>query len=87
MKEMIDGDTLMDILSLYEGRCGHRWVGATGGSFGCPVCGLHDGDHHLVASEEIACQPDDWGCARQQLAALAEKRWKQNEAMAQIGDH
>jgi hypothetical protein len=51
------------ILSPFEGRCGHRWVGATGGFFGCPLCGDTDGDHHLIAMEPIAVQPEDWGCA------------------------
>ena len=34
-------------------RCGHRWVGSAGGSFGCPICGDHDGDHHMVRCEEM----------------------------------
>jgi hypothetical protein len=49
----------INLLSLFEGRCGHRWVGATEGSFGCPVCGDHDGDHHLVRMEEIPVHRQD----------------------------
>ena len=30
-------DDLSDILSLFRGRCGHQWVGATGGSFGAAL--------------------------------------------------
>ena len=33
---------------------------ARGGHFGCPICGDHDGDHHLVRCEEIAVQVSDW---------------------------
>lgn len=89
-------ETIDNILSLYIGRCGHQWVGATSGSYGCPVCGLHDGDHHLVSVDEITVQPDDFGCAWEQLAALAEKRRKkqheqydqaERDAVADFGDH
>jgi len=62
----------MDILSLFKGRCGHLWVGATGGSFGCPVCGDHDGDHHLTLMEAIPVQPKDWGTAWEDLMTIAE---------------
>jgi len=68
-----------DILDLFTGRCGHRWVGASGGSFACPICGDWDGDHHLVSSEPIAVQPDDWGTAWSELEALAQKRWAEQE--------
>jgi len=50
-------------LHLFRGRCGHEWVGSTGGSYACPVCGDYDGDHHLVSESEIAVQPNDWGTA------------------------
>ena len=54
-------------LSIFYGRCGHRWVGATNGSDECPVCGADDadynGDYHMTETEEIAVQPADWGCA------------------------
>lgn len=33
---------------LYAARCGHEWLSAAEGSYACPVCGLHDGDHHLT---------------------------------------
>jgi hypothetical protein len=49
------------VLSLFKGTCGHQWVGATDGSFACPVCGLHEGDHYLVSMDPIAVQVDDWG--------------------------
>lgn len=60
-----------NILSLFEGRCGHRWVGASCGSYRCPVCGDYDGDHHLVCFEPIPVQVDDWGCAWDILAKTA----------------
>jgi hypothetical protein len=68
MKEDIE-----TILSLFEGRCGHQWVGATGGSFGCPLCGDHDGDHHLVSERPVAVQPDDWGCAWGTLKRMSDR--------------
>jgi hypothetical protein len=61
-------DDRHNILSLYSGRCGHQWVGATCGSYACPVCGLWDGDHHLVSQEFISVQPEDWGEAWGKLA-------------------
>ena len=65
-----------DTLSLFTGRCGHRWVGATDGYYGCPLCGDADGDHHLLACDPIAVQPDDWGNAWQDLQALSNKMWR-----------
>lgn len=62
------------ILSLFTGRCGHSWVGATGGSYGCPVCGLHDGDHHLVSMKDIAVQVEDWGNAWETLKGQARSK-------------
>ena len=47
---------------LFQGRCGHKWVGASAGSYRCPLCGDYDGDHHLVSADPIALQLDDWGC-------------------------
>ena len=58
------------ILSVFIGRCGHRWVAASGGSYACPLCNDHDGDHHLVSMEAIAVQPDDWGIAWERLCNL-----------------
>jgi hypothetical protein len=52
-------DVVASALSLFRGRCAHRWVGAAHGYFGCPLCGDADGDHHLVSEEPIAAQPDD----------------------------
>ncbi len=66
-------DLVEETLTLFRGRCGHQWVGAIDGYYGCPVCGDADGDHHLVAFEPIAVQIDDWGCAWERLAALARK--------------
>ena len=66
-----------DLLSLYTSRCGHRWVGATGGSFQCPICGLWDGDHHLVSIEAIVVQPDDWGTAWEQLAQESDRLFEE----------
>ena len=69
-------DTTEQTLSLFTGRCGHRWVGATNGYYGCPVCGDADGNHHLEAMDDIAVQPDDWGTgAWTKLARLAAKLW------------
>ena len=69
-------DDITNILSVFEAKCGHTWVGASSGSYACPICGMHDGDHHLVAVTEVATQVEDWGCAWEQLSALAEKRWR-----------
>jgi hypothetical protein len=60
-------------LSLFKGRCGHQWVGATCGSFGCPVCGDHEGDHHLLAMEDIAVQVEDWGTTWEDLSKLSHR--------------
>jgi hypothetical protein len=40
-------------LNLFVGRCGHRWVGAIGGSYACPVCGVWDGDHNICGGPEV----------------------------------
>jgi len=32
-------------------KCGHKWVIDTMGSYKCPNCGEHDGDHHLINCE------------------------------------
>jgi hypothetical protein len=50
-----------DLLWLFHGKCDHQWVGASCGSFQCPVCGLWDGDHHLTSTEPIPVQVSDWG--------------------------
>ena len=63
-------------LSLFEGRCGHRWVGASLGWFACPVCGDHDGDHHLRSQEPIAVQVDDMGSETwDELSHIAIAEW------------
>jgi hypothetical protein len=61
----------VDLLSLFRGRCGHHWVGATGGSFGCPICDDDNGDNHLREMIPIAVQVEDWGSAWTQLAVAA----------------
>jgi hypothetical protein len=50
--------------SLFTAACGHSWIGSNEGSYACPVCGLHDGDHHLTSQEEFPVQADDFatGC-------------------------
>ena len=73
-------DTIEDTLTLYRGRCGHQWVGASDGSYACPICGLHEGDHHLVSAEPIAVQVDDWGTAWADIQRLADERWKVGNA-------
>ena len=74
---MAENELIENTLSLFQGRCGHQWVGATGGSFACPLCGDHDGDHHLLRGEPIAVQPEDWGAAWDCLkrSAVNETRW------------
>lgn len=66
-------------LRLFRAECGHEWVGCIAGDFTCPVCGLYDGDHHLVSAEPIAVQANDWGTAWADLAAASE------ELMAKAG--
>lgn len=61
-----------DTLWLFRARCGHSWIGAIEGSYACPVCGLHEGDHHLIATHELPVQVDDYGCRWSDLAAKAE---------------
>jgi hypothetical protein len=51
----------MTTLSLFSATCGHTWIGSGSGSYACPVCGLHDGDHHLTSEEEFPVQLDDFG--------------------------
>ncbi len=70
-----EDETIKTILSLFVGRCGHRWIGSSSGSFGCPLCNDHDGDHHLVSVGPIAVQPEDWGHAWGSLFDLGNKRW------------
>jgi hypothetical protein len=65
-----------DLLWLFQDKCGHQWVGAAGGSFQCPVCGLHDGDHHLTSMEPISVQVNDWGSGVwKTLAEAGDKAW------------
>jgi hypothetical protein len=58
------------LLALFSGRCGHRWIGAAGGSHGCPVCGDHEGDRHLIGVDELPVQVEDWGTAWKRLQRL-----------------
>jgi hypothetical protein len=44
---------MTETLGLFTGRCGHRWIGAEDGFYGCPLCGDSDDDHHLESMEEI----------------------------------
>jgi hypothetical protein len=66
-------ERMFEVLSIFRGRCGHEWVGASGGSYGCPICGDHDGDHHLVSAEQIAVQCEDWGTAWEELKIECER--------------
>jgi DNA-binding XRE family transcriptional regulator len=58
-------------VAVFEGRCGHRWIGAVGGDYACPVCGAHDGDHHLILMEELPVQLKDFGNAWTRVAEAA----------------
>ena len=51
-----DADLIENTLMFFEGRCGHQWVGATGGAFACPLCGDADGDNHLTKMQAISVQ-------------------------------
>ena len=68
-------------LSIFYGRCGHRWVGATDGSDECPVCGADDGtyngEHHLTDVEAIAVQPMDCGRAWADLECEGKRLWRE----------
>jgi hypothetical protein len=73
-----------DLLWLFHSKCGHQWVGASCGSFQCPVCGLWDGDHHLTSTDPIAVQVNDWGNGVwKALSALAEAKSESDLAEAQ----
>jgi hypothetical protein len=74
-------------MTYFEGGCGHRWVGATGGSFACPVCGLHDGDRHLAFAEKIPVQIEDWGCAWEWLHEESTKMNEERMAMEERYDN
>jgi hypothetical protein len=50
----------MTSLTIFTATCGHRWIGLDNGSYACPVCGLHDGDHHLIQMEDLPVQLDDF---------------------------
>jgi hypothetical protein len=69
-----------DLLSLFYGRCGHQWVGASDGSFACPICGDHDGDHHLIEVVAISVQQDDWGSAWERLSRASRRKWKESHS-------
>jgi hypothetical protein len=67
-------DKMTDLyVSLFQGDCGHMWVGATGGSYGCPICCRHEGDHHLTSMVPIALQLEDWGTLWGDVAEAAER--------------
>ena len=74
-------------LCLFDGRCGHRWVGAVEGSYGCPVCGDCDGQHHLKSMEAIAVQADDWGTEWNELARMSEARQREREQARRAREH
>ena len=59
-------------VAVFAGRCGHRWIGTVSGDYTCPVCGAHDGDHHLVSVEELPVQPQDSGTTWARVAEAAE---------------
>src|SRR5262249_39626518 len=82
MRDRQRRDLIENALSLYRGRCGHQWVGATEGYYGCPICGDADGTHHLRAIEPIAMQPDDYGSGTWQR--LAENQVELNRAHGMV---
>lgn len=44
----------LDHAALFRGRCGHAWIGDSGGWYACPTCGDYDGDHHLRGCTPLA---------------------------------
>jgi hypothetical protein len=82
-----DADLIENTLMFFEGRCGHQWVGATGGAFACPLCGDADGDNHLTKMQAISVQPDDWGTAWEPLNAATERRRRAMKAGNFYADH
>jgi hypothetical protein len=77
---MTKAELIQSALSYFEGECGHRWVGASSGSYACPVCGLHDGDYHLTCMEEIPVQIDDIGTAWEDLLNESRKAYPKIDA-------
>lgn len=65
-------------LAIFTATCGHEWIGAMSGSFACPVCGLHDGDHHLTSSRELPVQVETWGGVWKELTKQETEVWKEN---------
>ncbi len=70
-KQEVDFKLIENTLCLFSGRCGHQWVGALGGYYGCPLCGDYNGDSPL--GDFIAVQPEDLGCAWGALSKLSDK--------------
>jgi len=70
------------LLSIFLGRCGHRWVGATNGYYACPVCGECDGDHHLVEMMPIPVQAEDLGEAWHDLERESTRRQRKRQRRA-----
>jgi hypothetical protein len=73
---------MKDLLSIFHGRCSHRWVGATNGYHACPVCGDCDGEGHLVEMTPIPVQADDWGEAWHDLDRESTRRQRKRRRRA-----
>jgi hypothetical protein len=70
------GEESTKYLTLFTASCVHTWIGHQSGSYACPVCGLHDGDHHLTSAEDFPVQLDHWGSeCWQELAEKSDEAW------------
>jgi transcriptional regulator with XRE-family HTH domain len=54
-------------LALFEGRCGHRWIGAADGEHSCAVCARSG----FVSMAELPVQIQDNGTAWARIASAA----------------
>jgi hypothetical protein len=74
----VAGEEPTKYLTLFTGECGHTWIGHQSGSYACPVCGLHAGDHHLTSAEDFPVQLDHFGSeCWQALAEKSDEIWKE----------
>jgi hypothetical protein len=57
-------------LVLFRGRCKHRWIGAYGGYYGCPVCNDYNGTP--ISWKEYPVQVEDWDTAWREFSQARE---------------